>query len=162
MPKIKPLMLLPPLVFLGLALLFVFLILAAQYESWSLPMGVLLGTPIAIFGAMAGLWISGLFLPGYQNNVFEQIGLVMLVGLAASVAIGFAVVLWSQEPDYRPLYNSLDGYDAGQVVELLQQGLPYRRIHELTGVSVTTIGRVARFATDGFGGYQLALDRTRK
>jgi HAE1 family hydrophobic/amphiphilic exporter-1 len=70
-----------------LALLFVFLILAAQYESWSLPVGVLLGTPIAIFGAVAGLWISGLFLPGYQNNVFAQIGLVMLIGMAAKNAI---------------------------------------------------------------------------
>jgi HAE1 family hydrophobic/amphiphilic exporter-1 len=70
-----------------LALLFVFLILAAQYESWSLPAGVLLGTPIAIFGAMAGLWLSGLFLPGYQNNVFAQIGLVMLIGMAAKNAI---------------------------------------------------------------------------
>jgi HAE1 family hydrophobic/amphiphilic exporter-1 len=70
-----------------LALLFVFLILAAQYESWSLPAGVLFGTPIAIFGAMAGLWISGLFLPGYQNNVFAQIGLVMLIGMAAKNAI---------------------------------------------------------------------------
>jgi uncharacterized protein YerC len=45
------------------------------------------------------------------------------------------------------------------VVELLQKKLPYRRIHDLTGVSVTTIGRVARFLTDGFGGYQAALDR---
>jgi len=70
-----------------LALLFVFLILAAQYESWSLPVGVLMGTPIAIFGAMAGLWLSGLFLPGYQNNVFAQIGLVMLIGMAAKNAI---------------------------------------------------------------------------
>ena len=70
-----------------LALVFVFLILAAQYESWSLPMSVLLGTPIAIFGAMAGLWLSGLFLPGYQNNVFAQIGLVMLIGMAAKNAI---------------------------------------------------------------------------
>ena len=70
-----------------LALLFVFLILAAQYESWSLPMSVLLGTPIAIFGAMLGLFLSGLFLPGYQNNVFAQIGLVMLIGMAAKNAI---------------------------------------------------------------------------
>jgi HAE1 family hydrophobic/amphiphilic exporter-1 len=70
-----------------LALLFVFLILAAQYESWSLPMGVLLGTPIAIFGAMLGLWLAGLFLPGYQNNVFAQIGLVMLIGMSAKNAI---------------------------------------------------------------------------
>jgi HAE1 family hydrophobic/amphiphilic exporter-1 len=70
-----------------LALVFVFLILAAQYESWSLPLSVLLGTPIAVFGAMAGLWLSGLFLSGYENNVFAQIGLVMLIGLAAKNAI---------------------------------------------------------------------------
>ena len=70
-----------------LALLFVFLILAAQYESWALPLSVLLGTPIAVFGAMAGLFLSGLFLAGYENNVFAQIGLVMLIGLAAKNAI---------------------------------------------------------------------------
>jgi len=70
-----------------LALLFVFLILAAQYESWSLPLGVMLGTPIAIFGAMLGLWLSSLFLPGYENNVFAQIGLVMLIGMSAKNAI---------------------------------------------------------------------------
>jgi hydrophobe/amphiphile efflux-1 (HAE1) family protein len=70
-----------------LALVFVFLILSAQYESWSLPLSVLMGTPIAVFGAMAGLWISGLFMAGYENNVFAQIGLVMLIGLAAKNAI---------------------------------------------------------------------------
>ena len=52
--------------------------------------------------------------------------------------------------------------DRWQVVELLEQGLPYRRIHEMTGVSVTTVGRVARFASDGFGGYRAALERMRK
>lgn len=50
--------------------------------------------------------------------------------------------------------------DRWQVVELLEQGLTYRRIHDLTGISVTTIGRVARFLTDGFGGYRTAIDRT--
>ena len=50
--------------------------------------------------------------------------------------------------------------DRWQVVEYLQDGLPYRRIHDLTGVSVTTIGRVARFLSDGFGGYRVALERT--
>jgi len=50
--------------------------------------------------------------------------------------------------------------DRWQVVELLQQDLPYRRIHDLTGVSVTTIGRVARFLADGFGGYEAALERS--
>ena len=49
--------------------------------------------------------------------------------------------------------------DRWQVVELLEQGLTYRKIHDLTGVSVTTIGRVARFLTDGFGGYRVAIDR---
>ena len=50
--------------------------------------------------------------------------------------------------------------DRWQVVALLEQGLPYRKIHDLTGVSVTTIGRVARFLSDGFGGYETALERT--
>ena len=70
-----------------MALVFVFLILSAQYESWSLPFSVLLGTPIAVFGAMLGLWFTGQFLPGYENNVFAQIGLVMLIGMAAKNAI---------------------------------------------------------------------------
>ena len=70
-----------------MALVFVFLILAAQYESWSLPLSVLAGTPIAIFGAIAGLGIARLFSESYVNNVFAQIGLVMLIGLAAKNAI---------------------------------------------------------------------------
>ncbi len=70
-----------------MALVFVFLILAAQYESWSTPLSVLLGTPIAVFGAMAGLFVMRLFSESYVNNVFAQIGLVMLIGLAAKNAI---------------------------------------------------------------------------
>ena len=65
-----------------MSLLFVFLILAALYESWSLPFSVLLGTPVAVFGAFAAL-----FLRQMQNNVYAQIGLVMLIGLAAKNAI---------------------------------------------------------------------------
>jgi len=49
--------------------------------------------------------------------------------------------------------------DRWQVVGLLQKDLPYRRIHDLTGVSVTTIGRVARFLMDGYGGYTTAIER---
>jgi HAE1 family hydrophobic/amphiphilic exporter-1 len=64
------------------AVLVVFLILAAQYESWSLPWSVLLGTPLAAFGAFLGL-----LLRGFELNVFGQIGLVMLIGLAAKNAI---------------------------------------------------------------------------
>jgi HAE1 family hydrophobic/amphiphilic exporter-1 len=58
-----------------------------EAESWSLPLSVLAGTPIAVFGAVAGLWIARLFSESYVNNVFAQIGLVMLIGLAAKNAI---------------------------------------------------------------------------
>jgi HAE1 family hydrophobic/amphiphilic exporter-1 len=70
-----------------MALVFVFLILAAQYESWKLPFSVLLGTPWAVMGAMMGLYLCHLFSDSYQNNVFAQIGLVMLIGLNAKNAI---------------------------------------------------------------------------
>ncbi|HEX4119696.1 MAG TPA: multidrug efflux RND transporter permease subunit [Verrucomicrobiae bacterium] len=72
----------PPAAIFGLSFLFVFLILAALYESWSLPFSVLLGTPIAVFGAFAALLARRM-----DNNVFAQIGLVMLIGLAAKNAI---------------------------------------------------------------------------
>lgn len=65
-----------------LAFLFVFLFLAAQYESWSVPIAVLLSLPIACVGAFLSIWIFGL-----ENNIYFQIGLVMLIGLAAKNAI---------------------------------------------------------------------------
>jgi HAE1 family hydrophobic/amphiphilic exporter-1 len=71
----------------ALAILVVFLILAAQYESWALPFSVLLGTPFAAFGAYFGLWLMRFFSPSYVNNVFAQIALIMLIGLAAKNAI---------------------------------------------------------------------------
>ena len=70
-----------------MALFFVFLILAALYESWKLPFSVLLGTPWAAMGAFLGLFLGGLFSLSYVNNVFAQIGLVMLIGLNAKNAI---------------------------------------------------------------------------
>ncbi len=69
------------------AIIFVFLVLAAQYESWSLPFSVLLGTPFAVFGAFLGLFLARFANDGYVNNVFAQIGLVLIVGLAAKNAI---------------------------------------------------------------------------
>ena len=67
---------------LALAFLFVFLFLAAQYESWSVPVAVILSLPVAGIGAYLGIWICGL-----ENNIYFQIGLVMLVGLVAKNAI---------------------------------------------------------------------------
>src|SRR5690554_7625474 len=63
---------------------------------------------------------GGDFVEGFSNlNLVRQVGL--MIGLAASVAIGFAVVLWSQGEDYRPLYGSLDNIDASSVIEILEQ-----------------------------------------
>src|SRR6202021_2425139 len=72
----------PPAAIFGLSLLFVFLILAAQYESWSLPFSVLLSTPVAVLGAYLALNLRRL-----ENDVYAQIGLVMLIGLSAKNAI---------------------------------------------------------------------------
>jgi multidrug efflux pump subunit AcrB len=67
---------------LGLAVIMVFLILAAQYERWSLPFSVLMALPFGTFGALAAVWLRN-----YTNDVYFQIGLVTLLGLAAKNAI---------------------------------------------------------------------------
>jgi len=85
----------PAAAIFGLSLLFVFLILAALYESWSLPFSVLLSTPVAVFGALGLLYLRRALQEGFfppilvqmENNVFAQIGLVMVIGLAAKNAI---------------------------------------------------------------------------
>jgi hydrophobic/amphiphilic exporter-1 (mainly G- bacteria), HAE1 family len=98
----------PPAAVFGLSLLFVFLILAALYESWSLPLSVLLGTPVAGFGAFAALLLRGM-----PFNIYAQIGLIVLIGLAAKNAI--LVVAFAK-----------DGYDRG--AELLDATLTGARL----------------------------------
>jgi HAE1 family hydrophobic/amphiphilic exporter-1 len=98
----------------GFSLMFVFLILAALYESWSLPFSVLLSTPIAIFGAFFVLWLRrvvlGWFLPAYmvqiEGDVYSQIGLVMLIGLAAKNAILIVEFAREELKKGRPLVES--------------------------------------------------------
>jgi len=142
-----------------MALLFVFLILAAQYESWKLPFSVLLGTPFAVFGAFLGLYLCNLFNPGYVNNVFAQIGLVMLIGLAAKNAIlivefakekyegGMSVVdaaLFAAKLRFRPILMTAFAFILG-VVPLLTAsgaGAEARKVMGMTvfsGMLVATI-----------------------
>jgi HAE1 family hydrophobic/amphiphilic exporter-1 len=86
---------------LGLSLLFVFLILAALYESWSLPFSVLLSTPVAVLGAFLGLLARK-----FDSNVYAQIGLVMLVGLTAKNAILIVEFAREQLKEGRPLIDA--------------------------------------------------------
>ncbi|MEN6438750.1 MAG: multidrug efflux RND transporter permease subunit [Syntrophobacter sp.] len=124
-----------PTVIFGFSLLCVFLILAAQYESWSLPFSVLLGTPIAVAGAFGGLWIGH-----YENNVYAQIGLVMLIGLAAKNAI--LIVEFAKM-----------GYDAGKpLMEAALEGARLRLRPILMTSFAFILGCVPLAKASGAGG----------
>jgi HAE1 family hydrophobic/amphiphilic exporter-1 len=96
------------------SLVFVFLILAALYESWSLPFSVLLSTPMAVFGAFAALWLRrwamGLYMPAFavaiENDVYSQIGLVMLIGLAAKNSILIVAFAKAEYEKGKPLVEA--------------------------------------------------------
>ena len=104
----------PSWVIFAMSFLFVFLILAALYESWSLPFGVLLSTPVAVFGALGLLWLRrtvlGWIFPPFmvqiENDVYSQIGLVMLIGLTAKNAILIVEFAKSEYEQGKPLIEA--------------------------------------------------------
>jgi len=83
------------------SILMVYLVLAAQYESWSIPFAVVLGVPTALLGAVFGILIRG-----YDNNVYTQIGIILLIGLSAKTAILIVEFAKEQRQQGRPIFEA--------------------------------------------------------
>jgi hydrophobic/amphiphilic exporter-1 (mainly G- bacteria), HAE1 family len=96
----------PAAAIFGLSILFVFLVLAGLYESWTLPFSVLLSTPVAVFGAFGALYLRRMDNLAFETNIYAQIGLVMLIGLAAKNAILIVEFAKAGFDEGKPLFDA--------------------------------------------------------
>ncbi|NCC69726.1 MAG: hydrophobe/amphiphile efflux-1 family RND transporter, partial [Clostridia bacterium] len=85
----------------ALSIVFVYLFLVAQYESWTIPFAVIFSVPVAFFGALMALWAAGL-----DNNIYTQIGFVLLIGLAAKTAILIVEFAMEQHAAGKSIFDS--------------------------------------------------------